>query len=278
VGFFSKIFGGKKADTGEIQTVSGEQAVVEDPSPQKLAPEAEPIPEEDRVPEPEPQPEPQLQPQPQAHAEPETKSKGKGKHKHKGRDGSDHKPTVFGMAAPTFTPPADTASGEVTSGEMVSGTMAAGEMELESAGEPVRSEASGSMVVGGEVTLGQTSSGEIMMDEVSVAAPVVMTEAAGEIPSTDEPAEPVSAIPTVPAAATDSGSSGPVARTSGARPAILDDEDHADVELFPKAAVKKDARSTIDCVTCHHRLPVPYVGYPARITCPFCLNVNEYNM
>ena len=245
MGFFSKIFGGKK-ETGELQTGSGEQPAVEDSQPHKVVKEAEPIPEEDRVPEPEPQPEP------------------------KGKGGADHKPTVFGMAAPSFTSKSEPApvSGEVSSDEMAAGEMAAGEMVIDGGnGEPARSEAAGSVVVGGEVTLGQTNSGEIVMDEVSVAAPIVRSEPA------EEPA--AEAAPVVPAAASESG---PVARTSGARPAILDDDEHSDLDLFPKAAEKQDSRSSIECGSCHHKLPVPYVGYPARITCPFCLNVNEYNM
>ncbi|PKN27976.1 MAG: hypothetical protein CVU65_00540 [Deltaproteobacteria bacterium HGW-Deltaproteobacteria-22] len=189
------------------------------------------------------------------------------------------------MAAPSFTEkdvetPDKAVSGEISSGEMVVGELAAGELEIGAgSSEPAQADVSGSMLVGGEVTLGQTSSGEFVMDEVSVAAPLVREDDAGEAAqeSPAEEAEEPAAVPAVPASASESGPSGPVARTSGARPAIMDDEDHSDVDLFPKAD-KKDLRSSIDCGSCHHKLPVPYVGYPARITCPFCLNANEYNL
>jgi outer membrane biosynthesis protein TonB len=269
VGFFSKIFGGKKADTGEIQTVSGEQPVVNESVSDKPAPEPETLPEEDRVPEPVPVAEPE--PKPEHHHS----SK---KDKKKNRDRGEHKPTVFGMAAPSFTQPDQESPDKVVAGEIASGEVAAGELVIGAgSSEAAQPDVSGSMVIGGEVTLGQTSSGEIVMDEVSVAAPIVrQDDDAQESPAEEPETSAVPAAAAIPASATESGS-GPVARTSGARPAILDDEDHSDVDLFPKAE-QKDLRSSIDCGSCRHRLPVPYVGYPARITCPFCLNVNEYNL
>jgi len=258
VGFFSKIFGGKK-DTGELSTQEPEQKEAEPVKQRKV--EAEPLIEEDRVPEPEPK--------------------------------ADHKPTVFGMPAPTFTPSAsqaksDDSQGAVVSGELpvASGEISMGESEIDSSGGADHAEAAGSMEIGGELTVGATSSGEIELGEVSVAAPVVRhsepeasagepdPDAAGPAASGEAGADaeaPAPATPSAVAHLTDSG------RLSGARPALLDEDEHADVELFPKAD-KKDLRSSIDCGSCRHRLPVPYVGYPARITCPFCLNVNEYNM
>lgn len=255
MGFFSKIFGGKK-DTGELSTQEPEQKEAEPVKQQKV--EAEPLIEEDRVPEPEPK--------------------------------ADHKPTVFGMPAPTFTAASsqaqsDDSQGAVVSGELpvASGEISMGESEIGSSGGADHAEAAGSMEIGGELTVGATSSGEIELGEVSVAAPVVRRsepeaeedresapDAAAPAPDASSEA-PAPATPSAVAHLTDSG------RLSGARPALLDEEEHADVELFPKAD-KKDLRSSIDCGSCRHRLPVPYVGYPARITCPFCLNVNEYNM
>ncbi len=259
MGFFSKIFGGKK-ETGELETQAPEKQEPAAKKPAKVV-EPEPIPEEDRVPEPEPKPEP----------EPESHKKS-GKKGDRGKD--DHKPTVFGMPAPKFTPQeeaATTASGDVEL-PAASGEIAVGELEVGSSGGADHAEAAGSMVVGGEDTVSATSSGEIVMDEVSVAAPVIRPSEPEPEPEAAAPAaEPEPATPAAPASPSDSG------RLSGARPALLDEEEHADVDLFPKAD-KKDLRSSIDCGSCRHKLPVPYVGYPARITCPFCLNVNEYNM
>jgi len=278
VGFFSKIFGGKK-DTGELETQAPEKQEAEEKKPatpvvSARPVEPEPIPEEDRVPVPEP------------------KAEAKGDHRHDKKHGKkgdksrdDHKPTVFGMPAPSFTSKEEAeAAGEIASpgetaqaavsGEIAVGEVAVGEIELGGSSEPAPTEAAGSMVVGGEETLGQTSSGEIELGEVSVAAPVVRSAEPEPMAAAPEPAaEPAPATPVAPASASGSGPN----RLSGARPALLDEEEHADVDLFPKAD-KKDLRSSIDCGSCRHKLPVPYVGYPARITCPFCLNVNEYNM
>ncbi|MBN2723953.1 MAG: hypothetical protein JXR95_07795 [Deltaproteobacteria bacterium] len=40
----------------------------------------------------------------------------------------------------------------------------------------------------------------------------------------------------------------------------------------PNAALS----SHIECFGCSRRLPIPFVGYSSKITCPFCLSVNEY--
>lgn len=259
MGFFSKIFGGKK-DTDEPGTQEPEKQEAK-PGRQDRVSEPEPLIEEDQVPEPEPK------------SESEKKSEKKSE---KIKD--DNKSTVFGMPTPAFTPPAGQAAPDVTSGAVVSGELpvasgeiSMGEVEIGSSGGADRAEAAGSMEIGGEDTLGATNSGEIDLGEVSVAAPVVRhvepEPEAAEAPDAPEAA----ATPAAAASATDSG------RLSGARPALLDEDDHSDVDLFPKAD-KKDLRSSIDCGSCRHKLPVPYVGYPARITCPFCLNVNEYNM
>jgi hypothetical protein len=145
VGFFSKIFGGKK-DTGELSTQEPEKVEAEPVKREKA--EAEPLMEEDRVPEPEPK--------------------------------TDNKSTVFGMPAPTFTPSAgqaksDDAPGAVVSGELpvASGEISMGEVEVGSSGGADHAEAAGSMEIGGELTVGATNSGEIELGEVSVAAPVV---------------------------------------------------------------------------------------------------------
>ena len=237
MGFFRKIFGGgKKSDTGELETTSGEQEAIEE-SGSGIA-ESEPIPEEDRVPEPEPEPE--------VKTPKESKSKA----------------TVFGMPAPV-TP--DQVSGEVTSGEVTSGEITSGEI---TSGEITSGEITSGEVTSGEVTSGEVTSGEVTSGEVTSGEVT-----SGEIASGEIVDNPVPAAVEEPAARVDSK---PMASPSGARPALPEVEED-DLDLFPKVE-KKDSRSMIDCTSCSHRLPVPYVGYPARITCPFCLNVNEYNL
>lgn len=259
MGFFSKIFGGgKKSDTSdskEIKTVSGGQkAVAPEETPSSKSVSVEPIPEEDRVPEPQVREEEEQSAQPQ------------------------HKATVFGMPAPPFAggapaphePQLASALGEVVMGEapMASGEVVMGEAPVAS-GEVVAGEA----VVADEAEGGAKADAPAQEIAESAEPAASGTEAAEEAEpemleaEIQEPAAP----PPLPAVE-------PERSGSGSR-RILDEEPAAadDMELFPKAE-KRDSRSSIDCSSCRRRLPVPYVGYPARITCPFCLTVNEYNM
>lgn len=68
-------------------------------------------------------------------------------------------------------------------------------------------------------------------------------------------------------------------------PATKSQPDFDDDNLFggskpavPKseATVSQNLSNTIACSTCSRKLPIPFVGYNAKITCPFCLTVNEY--
>lgn len=67
-------------------------------------------------------------------------------------------------------------------------------------------------------------------------------------------------------------------------PATKSHPDFDDDSLFGGAkptvhkpeAASKNLSNTIACSTCSRKLPIPFVGYNAKITCPFCLTVNEY--
>ncbi|MBU1221077.1 hypothetical protein KKF34_04340 [Myxococcota bacterium] len=68
-------------------------------------------------------------------------------------------------------------------------------------------------------------------------------------------------------------------------PATKSQPDFDDDNLFggskpaahkPESTVSQSLSNTIACSTCSRKLPIPFVGYNAKITCPFCLTVNEY--
>lgn len=267
MGFFSKIFGGgKKSDSREIKTVSGEQpAVPEEKAPAVSAPSPEPVTGEERVPEPELKDDAELS----------------------APSGSGHKPTVFGMPAPPVVAGAAGVSGSVVAGEAVSGEVLIGESErrLEAASAEKLPDTASAFAesAAGEVLVGETVVESAAQAPASAEAPSAGEAEAAETAETAEAVETVEAVEAVEAApaappplpASETGEPRP---TSGSLPAVVEDESaDGNIELFSKAE-KRDLRSSIECSSCRHRLPVPYVGYPARITCPFCLNVNEYNL
>ncbi len=257
VGFFSKIFGGgKKSDSREIGTVPEEQKPVKEEAKTSVSTASpEPIPDEDRVPEPQPREESEAHvPAP-----------------------AEHKATVFGMPAPPFAAGSVPVSGEAVVGEAVVG-------ELDVPAQPRVQDAPQA----GEIVVGETAADTVKEEvaspaepaaspEVSGAAePAAVESASGPAPENEE-AEEIAveaeavAPPPLPAAST-------AARAVSAPQPVVEETPAADdIELFPKAE-KRDSRSSIECTSCRHRLPVPYVGYPARITCPFCLTVNDYNL
>lgn len=275
MGFFSKIFGGgKKTDSQEQKAVSGEQKAIVDTKSQvsKTTP-ATPLPEEERVPEPELQTE--------DHTAPATENA--------------HKATVFGMPAPPFAMDSrPVASGEAIVQESVIDVPAERSVRV-SAGELVVGEVA--MTPSDAVESGSIVTGETVLEPASdTSLPAAEEEAVFEPapdtslpPAEEETAKPVSegteaeeeieiaeteavVPPPLPAAEPE------VRVTSGSKDALLDEEPlNGDLELVPKNE-KRDLRSSIECISCKHRLPVPYVGYPARITCPFCLTVNDYNL
>ncbi|MBU1240265.1 hypothetical protein KKF84_09410 [Myxococcota bacterium] len=237
MGFFNKLFGGEKSKSGEIEVVTEE--VVDKKKKRK---EKEHSTEEESS-----SKEPELQ-----------KEKVTEEHKEsKPAEKPQAKATVFGMPAPQgIVQPSEKRDPAPVSGELgsVSGELGSSSGEL---GAPETSNNQRAVV-----------SGELgSVNEEGLPEPQENDET--EQMSAGEPMEATEGVP----------DEEPKSVLNILRGPDLSDDDlfgGGSGKIVPKEAKKASLSSSVECASCSRRLPVPFPGYPAKITCPFCLRINEY--
>jgi hypothetical protein len=176
------------------------------------------------------------------------------------------KSTVFGMATPLLEPLDEDGSDEESAPakRVVSGSMESSIPETSDSNQ---------RAVSGEIGSSSEDRMETMQDVPSSDEDSVPQEE-----STDDLTEKMEAAPVMVA---ENAADDPKSVLN-----ILRGTDFSNDDLFgggsgevePEELDRSKLVSHIECQNCSRQLPVPFVGYPAKITCPFCLNINEYNV